>query len=77
MAKKITVLIPVIVAAIIIGSAGLVFVPSNIKNTSIKFHEGKVRINNDEIKVEVAKTPPEKQRWLMFREEKTYHSILQ
>jgi uncharacterized protein len=68
--RKITVLMPVIVAAIIIGSAGLVFIPSNIKNTSVKFHEGKVRINSDEIKVEIAKTAAEKQRWLMFREEK-------
>jgi uncharacterized membrane protein (UPF0127 family) len=68
--KKIAVLIPVFVAAIIVGSLGLVFIPQEIKNKPIEFAEGTIKIDDDVIKVEIAESPADRQRWLMFREEK-------
>jgi uncharacterized membrane protein (UPF0127 family) len=67
---KIAVLIPVIVAAVIIGSLGLIFIPQEIKNKPITFAEGTIRIDDDVIRVEVAESRADKQRWLMFREER-------
>jgi uncharacterized membrane protein (UPF0127 family) len=67
---KIAVIIPVLVAAVTIGSLGLVFIPPEIKNKQIDFPEGTIRIDDDVIKVEVAESRADKQRWLMFREER-------
>jgi uncharacterized protein len=67
---KIAVIIPVLVAAVTIGSLGLVFIPQEIKNKQIDFPEGTIRIDDDVIKVEVAESRADKQRWLMFREER-------
>jgi uncharacterized membrane protein (UPF0127 family) len=67
---KIAVIIPVLVAAVTIGSLGLVFIPQEIKNKQIDFPEGTIRIEDDVIKVEVAESRADKQRWLMFREER-------
>jgi uncharacterized protein len=67
---KIAVIIPVLVAAVTIGSLGLVFIPQEIKNKQIDFAEGTVRIDDDVIKVEIAESRADKQRWLMFREER-------
>jgi uncharacterized protein len=70
MVRKIALLIPLIIIAVIVGAFGLTFVPSEIKNRRLEFAQGEVRINNDLIKVEIAKSDAEKQRWLMFREER-------
>ena len=70
MVRKIAVIIPVLVAAVTIGSLGLVFIPQEIKNKHIDFAEGTIRIDDDVIKVEIAESRADKQRWLMFREEK-------
>lgn len=70
MVRKIAVIIPVLVAAVTIGSLGLVFIPQEIKNKQIDFAEGTIRIDDDVIKVEIAESGADKQRWLMFREER-------
>lgn len=70
MVHKIVVLVPFIIAAIALGTLGLVFIPPAIKNEPTGFPVGTVRINHDVIKVEVAKSSAEKERWLMFRQEK-------
>ena len=70
MVRKIAVIIPVFVAAVTIGSLGLVFIPQEIKNKQIDFAEGTIRIDDDVIKVEIAESRADKQRWLIFREEK-------
>ena len=70
MVRKIAVIIPVLVAAVTIGSLGLVFIPQEIKNKHITFAEGTIRIDDDVIRVEVAESRADKQRWLMFREER-------
>ena len=70
MVHKIVVLVPVLIAAIAIGTLGLLSVPPGVKNAPAGFPVGTVSINHDVIKVEVAKSSAEKERWLMFRHEK-------
>lgn len=70
MASKKAVLLPTIVATLIIGIIGLVFIPDDIKNKQITFKKGTIKIDEAPISVEIAKTQTEKQRWLMFRNDK-------
>jgi len=68
--RKITVLVPVIIASVVLGVLGLMFVPQGIKNRNVDFSKGTVVINNHSISAEIAETPAERQRWLTFRTEK-------
>jgi uncharacterized membrane protein (UPF0127 family) len=70
MVHKIAVLVPLIAIAIVLGAVGLVFVPPGIKNAPTGFPKGTIRINHDIINVEVANTSAEKERWLMFRNDR-------
>lgn len=70
MASKTAVLVPSIIVALAVGALGLAFIPTDIKNRQTDFPQGIVRIGHDIIKVEIAKSNAEKQRWLMFRVEK-------
>jgi hypothetical protein len=69
MVQKVTVLTPAIIVAVVIGVLGLMFIPSDIKHKNIAFPEGTIRIDQDVIKVEIAGSDADKQRWLMFREQ--------
>lgn len=68
MVTKTTVLLPTIIAVIIIGILGLLFIPSSIKEKKIDFPKGTLRIDNNTIQVEIAESPADRQRWLTFRE---------
>ena len=71
MVHKITLLVPFIVATIVIGVLGGVFNPTAVKrSTNAEFANGIVRIDHEIIKVEVAKSGAEHERWLMFRHDK-------
>lgn len=70
MARKSAVLIPVIIAAVAIGGAGLAFMPQEAKSRAADFDKGTVRIGDDVITVEVAETAAERQRWLTFRQDR-------
>ncbi|HEX2106117.1 MAG TPA: DUF192 domain-containing protein [Nitrososphaera sp.] len=69
MARKSTVLIPVIVVAIAVGALGIAFIPPEIRDKNTGFPKGTVRIDNDVITVEIAETAAERQRWLTFRQD--------
>jgi uncharacterized membrane protein (UPF0127 family) len=69
-ARKSIVLIPVIVAAVIVGALGIVFVPAEIRDKNTGFPKGTVRIDDDVITVEIAETAAEQQRWLTFRQDR-------
>ena len=69
MARKSTVLIPVIIAAVAVGALGIAFVPQDIRDRDTSFPKGTVRIDKDVITVEIAETAAEKQRWLTFRQD--------
>lgn len=70
MARKYTVLIPVIVAAVAVGVLGIAFMPTDIRDRDTGFPKGTVRIDDDVITVEIAETAAEKLRWMMFRQDK-------
>lgn len=71
MISKLTVLIPTIIAASIVGVLGITFLPSETKTShTTEFPKGTIRIGQDIIIVEIAKSEAERQRWLMFRGEK-------
>lgn len=70
MVHKVAILAPAIIVAVVIGVLGLAFIPSEIKYKNTDFPEGTIRIDHDVIKVEIAESDADKQRWLMFREEK-------
>jgi uncharacterized membrane protein (UPF0127 family) len=69
MARKSTVLIPVIIAAVVVGALGIAFVPPDIKDRDTSFPKGTVKIDDDVITVEVAETAAEQQRWMTFRQD--------
>jgi uncharacterized membrane protein (UPF0127 family) len=70
MVKKIVLLLPIIVISIIIGILGLVFIPSEVKIKNLDFSKGTIKIGNKIMKVEVADSESERQRWLTFRNER-------
>lgn len=71
MISKLAVLIPTIIAASIVGALGITFFPSGTKNShTTEFPMGTIKIGQEVIKVEIAKSEAERQRWLMFRGEK-------
>jgi uncharacterized membrane protein (UPF0127 family) len=69
-ARKLVVLIPVIVAAVTVGALGIVFVPAEITDKNTGFPKGTVRIDDYVITVEIAETAAERQRWLTFRQDR-------
>ena len=69
-ARKSTVLIPVIVAAVAVGALGIVFTPAEIRDKNTAFPKGTVTIDKDVIMVEIAETAAEQQRWLTFRQDR-------
>ena len=70
MARKSVVLIPVIVAAVAVGTLGILFVPAEIRDKNTGFPKGTVRIDDGVITVEIAETAAERQRWLTFRQDR-------
>jgi uncharacterized protein len=70
MVKKTTLLIPVIISSIIIGVLGIMFIPGDIKNGNFGFPLATIKIDKKIMKVELANSNIDRQRWLMFRDEK-------
>jgi uncharacterized membrane protein (UPF0127 family) len=68
--RKAAVLIPAALVSFSIGLAGIIFIPDEIKNRQIDFDIGTIKIDNSIVNVEIAESDAERQRWLMFREDK-------
>jgi uncharacterized membrane protein (UPF0127 family) len=68
--RKAAVLIPAALVSFSIGLAGIIFMPDEIKNRSIDFDKGTIKIDNSIINVEIAESDVERQRWLKFRDDK-------
>ena len=69
MATRTQVLIPLIIAAVIIGVAGILSIPSDVKLESAEFPRGTVKIDDVVLEVQIADTDPRRIRGLMFQEE--------
>lgn len=68
MATRLQVLIPISAAAVIVGVAGILTIPSDSKLESTEFPRGTVLVDGSAIEVQVASTAPQRARGLMFQE---------
>ena len=69
MPTRLQVLIPVTVAAVIIGIAGVLSIPSEVKLEAVEFPRGTIKIDNVVLEVQIADTDPRRTRGLMFQDE--------
>ena len=72
MAKRAQVLIPIVIAAAIIGIAGIVSLPSEVKLQQVDFPVGTIKIDNIVLSVKIADTDANMARGLMFEEKLPY-----
>lgn len=72
MATRLQVLVPVAAAAVIIGVAGMLSIPSDSKLEAVEFPRGMVILDGHVLEVQVADTEPRRVRGLMFQETLPY-----
>ncbi len=68
MATRLQVLIPITIAAVIVGMAGILSLPSDVKLESVEFPRGTVKLDNVVLEVQIADTDTQKTRGLMFQD---------
>ncbi len=66
------VLIPISIAAVIIGVVGLMTMPSEIKLESVEFPMGTIKVDDIPLQVLIADTEPRRVRGLMFEDQLPY-----
>ena len=69
MTTRIQVLVPITIAAVIVGIAGIMSLPSDVKLESVEFPRGTVKIDGVVLEVQIADTDPRRARGLMFQEQ--------
>ena len=69
MATRTQTLIPIFIAAVIIGVVGLMSIPSESKLESVEFPRGTIKVDNIALEVQIADTEPRRVRGLMFQDE--------
>ncbi len=72
MASRPQVLIPIFIAAVIIGVVGLMTLPSESKLQSVEFPRGTVMVDNVALQVQIADSKPRHIRGLMFQDQLPY-----
>ena len=65
-------LIPISIAAVIIGAAGLLSIPSESKLESVEFPRGTIKVDEIPLEVQIADTEPRRVRGLMFQDQLPY-----
>jgi uncharacterized membrane protein (UPF0127 family) len=71
-AGRAQVLIPIAIAAVIIGVVGMMALPKDIKLEQSEFPQGIVKIDDVMLQVQIADTKPLQTRGLMFQEKLPY-----
>ena len=69
MTTKSQALIPIFIAAVIIGVVGLMTLPSDIKLESVEFPWGTIMVDDVPLQVQIADSEPRRIRGLMFQEQ--------
>ena len=69
MATRAQVLIPIAIAAVIIGIVGVITIPADSKLAEVKFPRGTIKIDEKILDVQIAETDAQKTRGLMFQNE--------
>jgi len=62
-------LVPIFIAAVVIGIAGLISMPSEIKLESVEFPKGTIMLDDIPLVVQIADTEPRRVRGLMFQDQ--------
>ena len=65
-------LVPIFIAAVIIGVAGLMSLPSDSKLESVEFPRGTIKVDEIPLQVQIADTEPRRVRGLMFQDQLPY-----
>lgn len=65
-------LVPIFIAAVIVGIVGLVSIPSESKLESVEFPRGTIMIDDVPLEVQIADTEPRRVRGLMFQDQLSY-----
>ena len=73
MPTRTQVLIPIAIAAIIIGVAGMLTLPSDVKLESVEFPRGTIKLDDKTLEVQIADTDSLRARGLMFQNELSYN----
>jgi hypothetical protein len=72
MATRTQVLIPIGIAAIIIGVVGVMSIPKDVKLEQAEFPKGVIKVDDVTLQVQIADTRPLQTRGLMFQEKLPY-----
>lgn len=72
MATRAQALIPISIAAVIIGAVGLMSLPSESKLESVEFPRGTIMVDDIPLEVQIADTEPRRVRGLMFQDQLPY-----
>lgn len=72
MATRAQILIPIAIAAAIIGVVGMMSIPKDIKLEQTEFPRGIIKIDDVTLQVQIADTKPLQTRGLMFQEKLPY-----
>ena len=68
MPTRLQVLIPIGIAAVIVGVAGIISMPSEVKLEQVDFPVGTIKLNEEFLEVQIADTEPRRVRGLMFQD---------
>ncbi|MFB5645341.1 MAG: DUF192 domain-containing protein [Nitrosopumilaceae archaeon] len=72
MPTRLQVIVPIAIAAFIIGVFGILTIPSDSKLESVNFPMGTIKIDDQVLQVQIADTGPARVRGLMFQEQLPY-----
>ena len=72
MTSRAQALIPITIAAVIIGVIGMLTLPSDSKLESVEFPRGTILVDSVPLEVQIADTEPRRVRGLMFQEQLPY-----
>jgi len=72
MASRVQVIVPIAVAAFIVGIAGILSIPSDAILEAVDFPIGTIKVDDVVLQVQIADTEPGRVRGLMFQEQLPY-----
>ena len=73
MPTRTQVLVPIAIAAIIIGVVGILTLPSDVKLESVEFPRGTIKLDDKTLEVQIADSDSLRARGLMFQNELSYN----
>ena len=72
MPTRLQVILPITIAAFIVGITGILIIPADVKLDSTEFPVGTVKLDGVVLQVQIADTNPTRMRGLMFQEQLPY-----